>query len=167
MMSRTARTTIQVLLAVLGLVAFLLLLDVLFNAANPVAKGITDKLARNTWIGILLASLAVLFVLELALLGRGGRRSPVQQEVFNQGTAASMQAVYLLGCPACGTVFEHKDDGSGRFRCTNCMREGNFHPGKPLKTPVRHHTCRRCGNDFEAYKDPAECPVCHLQQAIV
>jgi hypothetical protein len=162
---RTARTVLQVLLALLGLLAFLLLLDVLFNSSAPIAKGLTDKLSRHTWIGVLLGSLAVIFLLELALLGRGGRAAP--RAFANEGElASSFEAVYLLGCPACGTVFEHRDDGNGRFRCTNCLREGNFHPGVPLKTPVRHHDCERCGNRFEAYKDPAECPVCHLLQAV-
>ncbi|HUR61085.1 MAG TPA: hypothetical protein VM286_01805 [Candidatus Thermoplasmatota archaeon] len=162
-MGRTARTALQVFLALLGLAAFLLLLDVLFNPTAPIAKGVTDQLKRDTWIAILLGTLAVLFVLELTLLGRGGRAVPA---AFANEGEAQFQSVYLLGCPACGTVFEHRDDGNGRFRCTNCMREGNFHPGAPLKTPVRHHDCERCGNAFEAYKDPAECPVCHLLQAV-
>lgn len=156
-MGRAARSTAQLLLALLGLAAFLLLLDVLFDYADPVAKGLTDQLSRTTWITVLLITLGVLLLLELALVGRGGQAARRPD---------GPNAVYLLGCPACGTVFEHVDDGKGRFRCTNCLREGHFQPSAPLKAPVKQHVCERCGNSFEAYRDPAACPVCHLEQAV-
>jgi hypothetical protein len=162
-MSRAARSALQILLAVLGIAAFLLLLDVLFNYTAPVAKGVTDRMSRDDWIYTLLGVLAALFLLELLFLGRGRDKGVPAPDA---GSTAASGAVYLLGCPACGTVFEHRDDGRGRFKCTNCLREGRFQGGQVVQAPIRHHDCTRCGNRFEAYHDTAECPVCHLEQPV-
>ena len=162
-MSRATRSAFQVLLALLGIAAFLLLLDVLFRYSDPVVPQVTSQLARDLWIYILLGTLGCILFLELLLIGRGRDRS----EITALDADPEDGTVYILGCTACGTVFEHQGGRGSRFRCTNCMREGQFKGGSHVQAPITHKQCTRCGNAFDAYHAEAECPVCHLRQAVV
>lgn len=158
--------------AALALLAFLLLLDVLLAYDEPVVGWLVPLLPRGAWIAILLALLGLLLALQLVLLRLGAKAVPptlqaIAQEfvALVQPAAAAGAEVLLVGCPACGTAFEHAE-GEGTFECPNCRRTGRLQPGAPRShAHVRQLACSRCGNGFLAYREGAECPVCHTPQA--
>ncbi len=148
-----ARMIWQIVLAVLGVGAFVALVLVWLNGTGIVSD--------NVALLVLVGALTIILLAEVLLL------RPVYNALFG-GVPASLAVTpdednFIVGCPGCGTVFTvtQKELDSGKFGCHNCGRPGFVKDHNLNRSTIRNEVCRTCGNKYLEYAEHSECPVCH------
>jgi predicted RNA-binding Zn-ribbon protein involved in translation (DUF1610 family) len=163
----------QVLLAAVAIVVFLWLVNILQGEGDGrVLPDVADALSDNAWIAVCIVSLGVILVLEVLLLRPGMRRAvlapqawtpqPRPQEWHDDPIPEPAAPEHLIGCPACGTVFDATANagGEGQFSCPNCGRVGRLRRSSPVAANLHDIDCPRCAHHYQAYQSESECPNC-------
>lgn len=163
----------QVLLAALAIVTFLWLVNILGPDADRVLADTADALSDNAWVAVCIVTLGVILVLEILLLRPQMRKAvlapqawtpqPRPQEWHDDPVPEPAAPEHLIGCPACGTVFDaaaNTASGEGQFSCPNCGRVGRLRRSTPVAADLWEVDCPRCAHHYQAYQVESECPKC-------
>lgn len=148
-----ARMVWQIILAVVGIAAFVTLVFVWRDGAG--------RIDDVTALLILTGVLFVILLLEILLL------RPIFDALFRRVPASlpltPEEDNFIVGCPGCGTVFTITQDelDVGNFGCHNCGRAGYIKDYQLNRSAINEEVCRSCGNKYLEYMEFSECPICH------
>ncbi len=152
-----ARMTWQIVLALLGVGAFITLVLVWLDGAGRFSDNVALLVLTGVLFTILLVEVLLLRPVYDALFRRVPPGLPLKPEEDN----------FIVGCPGCGTVFTitQSELDAGSFGCHNCGRAGYIKDYRLNRSNIKDEVCRTCGNKYLEYMDHSECPICHSYNA--